>query len=216
MAKKIDEVLVIAAPTITGGGTIRGAGVVVTNKNGPHAAIDGLSIENYPTLVEWLTRINARCLWWHGDATRRLEGWTASGAVFVILIYANKRGFEIFTSSNTNDIGETFADAELRMGVAASEATQGLPYNPPVQPYGTRRELAEAGAAFVSVGAKGTLVSVATRVNQDDTAPTIFWFWTYENRAWCVGPYARRIDAIEALERFEALPAGPQLRVWGV
>lgn len=173
---------------------------------------DEPTLENYPALRTWLDKINAVCLWRYDESSlRSVEAWSANGTMFIIVMYEKARGFDVFTAPNTNRIDETFIDAEQRIGLAELPPEEpSLPLNPPAMPYQLRARLIERNAVFISCGkGKGEIISHAM-------GPHVFWFWTYENRAWVVGPYDNEADARDALKRFEALPYGPQLRVWEV
>ena len=41
-----------------------------------------------------------------------------------------------------------------------------------------------------------------------------FWFWTYENRSWAVGPYRTRSLASNDRARYLKMSSGPELRTW--
>ncbi len=84
-------------------------------------------IENYPPLKEWLfsERLNARCLWQlsdeYSDSTAermRVEAWAINGRVVVFTLYADRKGFEIYTNADTNNIEASIRDAEARIGLA--------------------------------------------------------------------------------------------------
>ncbi len=85
------------------------------------------TVRNYPPLETWLHAIGARCLDWtfpraiegaEDDPPRcAIETWQANGTVFMVVIHANRNGWEIFTPGQSNDIKATFADVEARLGI---------------------------------------------------------------------------------------------------
>lgn len=177
---------------------------------------DEPTLDNYPTLSAWLTKINARCLWRADTASslRAVEAWSAHGAVFLIVMYERGRGWSIFTDCNSNDIPFTLLDAERRIGFIgdASMVNErhpqdiGLPINPPAQPY---IPLAELMARSAAVRVEN-IISVPT-------ASGIAWFWTHPDRTWAVGPYVSRYFAQAARARFLKLDNGPIIRhAWTV
>lgn len=163
-------------------------------------------LDNYPTLEAWLTDINARCLWQADveSSMRSVEAWTANGNMFVIVMYECRRGFNIFTALDSINIADTFADAERRMGIPEPEisATFGLPVNPPAMHHIPLAELlARSGVARV-----GNMISAPVGEG------AIWWFWTYDNRTWAVGPYRRRSEASRAYQKYLTLTNGPMIR----
>lgn len=79
-------------------------------------------VGNYPRLQAWLDKHEARPMWSliNGDgldtAQASVEGWMVrGGAIAILVIHANKQGWNIFTSCDSNKIDETFADAEQRL-----------------------------------------------------------------------------------------------------
>lgn len=79
-------------------------------------------ISNYPALDAWLQKVNGRCLFQEESSPdRRVEGWSINGALVVIILYAQKRGFHVLTEPNTISIEATFADAERRIATPAAQ-----------------------------------------------------------------------------------------------
>lgn len=82
-------------------------------------------VSNYPTLLNWLHKIEARCMEQIpvGSArnpTAYLEKWvTPNGRVFVVEVRANRAGWNIYTDANTSHIELTLADAEKRLGITS-------------------------------------------------------------------------------------------------
>jgi hypothetical protein len=81
-------------------------------------------VANYPVLKEWLDKHNAAC--YHqlprGDKNEPrsyVEIWMIPGAnqPFIIQVYSNQDGWEIYTSANTTSNDETLADAGRRLGL---------------------------------------------------------------------------------------------------
>lgn len=72
-------------------------------------------------LVEWLNKHNAKCLWQRlppTDGAATVEAWVVNGHVVLIVIYADRAGWDLYTGMSTNDIAETLADAERRVGLS--------------------------------------------------------------------------------------------------
>lgn len=88
-------------------------------------------VDNYPPLRDWLNKHEARCMWqiplnerpsdaehdWAPQAY--VECYLISGRrLVIVVVHANKGGWDIYTDANTNKIAETLADAEQRLGIA--------------------------------------------------------------------------------------------------
>lgn len=69
-------------------------------------------IRNYPPLQAWLDKHNAHCLWQTRADGRAMneeeyrprsyvEGWMVNGRVVVIVVHADKHGWEIHTACRT-------------------------------------------------------------------------------------------------------------------
>jgi hypothetical protein len=78
-------------------------------------------IDNYQPLAEWLKKYEARCDWQlplggsKGAPGAYVEQWRfPNGATCVVTVYANKGGWDIATSGESNAIDTTFLDAEDR------------------------------------------------------------------------------------------------------
>lgn len=183
---------------------------------------DEPTIENYPPLRDWLTKINARCLWQADtqSSLRAVEAWSANGAVFLIVLYEQQRGWSIFTDCDTNDIQLALLDAEKRIGLVGDASmvdevlspTFGLPMNPPAMPYLERKFLCEqAHATEVTIANDGVMIS------QPIDHGKIYWFWSHVGRTWAVGPYQSRLAATQAHKRYLKLDNGPIIRhAWTV
>jgi hypothetical protein len=82
--------------------------------------IDEPWISNYPPLHDWLNEHNARCDWQlklgKGKHASMLEQWRLPGSLpFVILVMAQKYGWEIFTPGASNTVDATLADTKARI-----------------------------------------------------------------------------------------------------
>jgi len=86
-------------------------------------------VENYPPLRDWLKKHEARCMWQlpmqpeHGreePPTAYVEQWMfpKTSRMVVVVVYANKMGWDVFTSSNEHQIDATLEDAEERLGLS--------------------------------------------------------------------------------------------------
>ena len=69
-------------------------------------------------LKAWLEKHNARRLW---QSTVKgigyVTAWNVNGRVVLVLEYKDKRGWELFTALDTNEIDATLSDAEGRLGL---------------------------------------------------------------------------------------------------
>lgn len=88
----------------------------IDNSNKPWVA-------NYPPLDEWLKKHEARCNWQipMGDADNPvayLESYMINGHEAIVIVRANRLGWEIFTSGDSNRVDLTMADADARLGLA--------------------------------------------------------------------------------------------------
>lgn len=75
-------------------------------------------VSNYPDLARWLDAKDARCQWQKIDRAMAVEGWLIDGVVVVVLVYANRHGWEIFTAPATREVQATFADVNARIAAA--------------------------------------------------------------------------------------------------
>lgn len=82
---------------------------------------DRAYIENYPELKTWLNKHNAICQQQvqYGDLGNPsyLELWRIQDKSFVVQVYPNKIGWNIFTDFDANEIEATLVDAENRLGL---------------------------------------------------------------------------------------------------
>jgi hypothetical protein len=74
-------------------------------------------VENNPPLRDWLNKHNAKCIWQHWDSAHSIEGWTIAGNLFIINIYSDNRGWDIYTGQASIDVTDTLKDAEKRLGI---------------------------------------------------------------------------------------------------
>jgi hypothetical protein len=86
-------------------------------------------LSNYPPLKEWLDKHDARCLWQApqnpqpSDAdsdwtpVAYVEGWRIRARQFILIVYANKGGWDIFTPADSQIIDASLLDAERRLGI---------------------------------------------------------------------------------------------------
>ncbi len=81
---------------------------------------------NYPPLDKWLRDRDARCDFQLIPKGPRplfyLEQWHIGAATFLVKIYRDRAGWEIYTPGNSNCITSTLADAEARLGLSALAA----------------------------------------------------------------------------------------------
>jgi hypothetical protein len=119
---------------------------------------------NYPPLEAWLDKHNAQCMYQLPTSPRQptddedwqprayVEMYLIGGRPCIVIIHANKMGWEIYTPIGSTKITETFADAEQRLGIGdASDAISRALYladvallNPPVITEVEVEELAKA------------------------------------------------------------------------
>lgn len=86
----------------------------------PNKDVDEPWISNYPPLHDWLMTNNARCDWQmrygKGKQGFMLEQWRLPHSLpFVVLVYASKGGWEIFTPCASNSIEQTLTDCAERI-----------------------------------------------------------------------------------------------------
>jgi hypothetical protein len=86
-------------------------------------------VSNYPVLQAWLDNHGARCMWqtpreekprnaeWDWSPQAYIECWIVGTRQCILIVYANKGGWNIFTDVNTPRVDETLADAERRCGL---------------------------------------------------------------------------------------------------
>lgn len=82
-------------------------------------------VSDYPPLHDWLNKHDARCIWYVSDwergvkkPLRHVEAWLVRGALVLVVLYAERRGWHVYTEANTTNIVAVFADIERRIGVA--------------------------------------------------------------------------------------------------
>ena len=86
--------------------------------------IDKPWTDNYPPLRDWLRKHKARCNWQLPLGSKTfpsayVESWSApNGREFIVVVQANRLGWNIFTPEQSNEIVGTLADAEVRLGLA--------------------------------------------------------------------------------------------------
>lgn len=71
--------------------------------------------ENYPVLMDWLEKHNARCNDQIVIGQNAIEIWVVNGRLIMILLFPNKKGWDIYTALDTNVIADTLRDAESRV-----------------------------------------------------------------------------------------------------
>ena len=87
-------------------------------------------VSNYPPLQTWLDKHDARCMWQRsmqdedsaqvrdrGYPTAYIECWMVNSRPVIIVVHANKHGWEIYTALNDIRTGTTLKDAEQRVSV---------------------------------------------------------------------------------------------------
>jgi hypothetical protein len=79
-------------------------------------------VENEPTLEEWLANVDAELLWQH-DAKERSEGvpsyrvtaYRIGIRTAIVVIRSHGLGWDVFTSSGSDDPDRVLSDAESRL-----------------------------------------------------------------------------------------------------
>ena len=89
-------------------------------------------VANYPPLQVWLHKHEARCMWqWPcgeppSDPDDRYD-WTPCAYVecylvrtklVIVVVHANRNGWEIYTAPDALKVDETLAEVERRIGIA--------------------------------------------------------------------------------------------------
>lgn len=80
------------------------------------------SVENEPTLEDWLASTGAELLWQH-DAKQRIGGvssyrvaaYRIGRRTAIIVIRSHGLGWDVFTSSGSDDPDDVLSDAESRL-----------------------------------------------------------------------------------------------------
>lgn len=81
-------------------------------------------VSNYPPLDEWLKKHEARCYFQvpvggdPDDPNGYVEQYIINGNFCIVMVWANKNGWELYTAGDSMEIAPTFADAEKRLGIA--------------------------------------------------------------------------------------------------
>lgn len=94
-----------------------------TKKKSQRPNADQPWISNYPPLKAWLDKIGAMCgqqvpLGDPEEPRAYFELWSVTGGKsFMLIVFANRNGWEIYTPVYTNKVAETLADAEKRLGI---------------------------------------------------------------------------------------------------
>jgi len=88
-------------------------------------------ISNYPPLKDWLNKHEARCMWqlpmqqpnsstgeyeYDFGPTAYVECWLVYRRPVIIVVHANKNGWEIYSALDDLKISATLADVERRVG----------------------------------------------------------------------------------------------------
>lgn len=75
-------------------------------------------VDNYPPLRDWLREHKARCMWqlpMGGDApSAYVEGCQVYGRMVVIVVHANRGGWEIYSAHPSLGVRESLDDALAR------------------------------------------------------------------------------------------------------
>jgi hypothetical protein len=74
-------------------------------------------VENYPQLNDWLKKNKARCFEQFRKGDGFLEYWGVAGRTFVVEVFADQHGWNIYTACPTSVISATLSDAESRLGL---------------------------------------------------------------------------------------------------
>lgn len=84
---------------------------------------------NYPALQRWLDAHGARCVAQLPLGNVRspqayLETWMVNGRVFVVQVFAERKGWNIYTAYPGNETTDTLIDAEQRLGLEPIETKE--------------------------------------------------------------------------------------------
>lgn len=84
-------------------------------------------VANYRELYDWLHQTEARCMWQQaiGEDSRNdyprayVECYMlpANGRTFIVVVHAEKHGWELFTPCGSNGVEATLNDADIRLGL---------------------------------------------------------------------------------------------------
>lgn len=80
-------------------------------------------VANYPSLRDWLRANDALCMWQlpmddgaaYGYPAAYVECWRIGTSHVIVVVRANKHGWEIYTAHPSNNVAETLADALARV-----------------------------------------------------------------------------------------------------
>lgn len=82
------------------------------------------TVENEPSLEDWLSCQGARMLWQHdgpvnsqGLPAYRVAAYQIRTRTAIVVIRPKQAGWDIFTAGNSTDIDRTLDDAERRLGL---------------------------------------------------------------------------------------------------
>lgn len=73
-------------------------------------------VENYPPLKAWLDRNQAKCQFQQPYGKHMIEGWLVAEVMVVIIVYADRGGWDLFTPCQDTNIEATLRDAAARTG----------------------------------------------------------------------------------------------------
>jgi hypothetical protein len=90
-----------------------------SSKNKPYTA-------NYPLLQAWLDQHEARCVWQvplgpARNPTAYVESWHAHGHGFIVTVFADNKGWDIYTSCDSYSVPATLYDAEVRLKISEDQ-----------------------------------------------------------------------------------------------
>jgi len=84
-------------------------------------------VSNYPQLQEWLDKNEARCMWQlpmgesgsydYPRAYVECYQIPANGRVFIVLVHADRHGWDIYTACGNMNIEATLNDADIRLNL---------------------------------------------------------------------------------------------------
>jgi hypothetical protein len=77
-------------------------------------------VDNYPVLRDWLRKNEAKCDWQlslgsEEEPSAFVESYSVRGRQFLIMVYSNHGGWDIYTSGASSRIDETLDDANKRL-----------------------------------------------------------------------------------------------------
>lgn len=77
---------------------------------------------NYPVLERWLEKNAQVCQWQIKLPHAAVECWLVNGRPVIIIVYANRMGWDVYTALDTNKIEESLMNAESRVGLTKPDA----------------------------------------------------------------------------------------------